>query len=523
MLVLALAALAPAYQKVDTLVREGDVLPWGAQVSQVNNGAMADTGDWVANVYIEAPTESNNCSIRNGELIFQEDSPLGAPPGMTATGGGQVDITSQGQAAVWTTFDDPGVGCCTTGIWLDPELLIAGGDPLFGSTWGWIFFSSVAARSEVLVSATFEDTDVNFMAVVRQDPLLGPPQTKILLTAGYPLPGLPGLVHELSPHALGANGSVLYTARYSDDPAEVALYRNHRLLAIQGGPSPIAGATFDLGHGHSADLNDHGQVALLTSLQGSPEEVLLKDRAVVAAPLDILSGIEPFQLVDLVLAGHFSVRIGNTGQILWHGSWNEPWSGYPEPSPSGLFLDDRLLVRNGAMTAEGQVIRAISYLHLSRSGRYASFSAYLEDDTTGLFAIDLLSSVVEVPACSGGNLATLSVGSGAPVAGTNLELLLDDAQAAGALGLLALSTSEPQDPCGVAVAGFGELLLAPPLQVWSIGAWSGGPLSSMLPVPDTLAFVGTVVRAQGAFVDASPSAPEPVRLSDGLALRVGAF
>jgi hypothetical protein len=266
-----------------------------------------------------------------------------------------------------------------------------------------------------------------------------------------------------------------------------------------------------------------GQVAFYGKLNGPPDEVLLKDGDVLVALLDILPDIAPYHLISFTIGGGFPIRIGNTGQVLWKGVWDEPWSGDPEPSPRGLFLDTRLLVRNGATTADGQLIESIQYQHLSRSGRYAAFNAVLQGDKSGLFVIDLLSSIIEVTGCLGRNRASLAVESGMPVVGSDLTLVLDGAQASGALGFLALSTSEPADTCGVLVPGVGEVLLSGPLQIWSAGAWSGDPLSVALAVPDSLTFIGTVVRVQGGFVDATPGATEPVRLSDGLALRVGTF
>ena len=159
---------------------------------------------------------------------------------------------------------------------------------------------------------------------------------------------------------------------------------------------------------------------------------------------------------------------------------------------------------------------------MSRGGRFLSFIAELESGSSGVFSIDLQSTAEPVVGYLGLNQATLVAAGGGPVAGTTMTLELDKAQSLQAAGLLGLSTSPPSAPCGVLLPGKGELLLGLPILVLDAGVWSGSPLSIDLAVPASLVFVGTVVHAQGAFIDPAPGAAEPVRLSDGLALRIGA-
>ena len=61
-------ALALVPQEIEVLVKEGDTLPGGGLVIAVFNAAIADTGDWVASIYLnDWPPFAGSVLIRNGE------------------------------------------------------------------------------------------------------------------------------------------------------------------------------------------------------------------------------------------------------------------------------------------------------------------------------------------------------------------------------------------------------------------------------------------------------------------------
>ena len=95
----AVLALALVPQEIEVLVQEGDTLPGGDLVLGVFNAAIADTGDWVASIYLnDWPPFAGSVLIRDGEPVFMEGTALHAPDGTTATGAGVPDITRDGTA-----------------------------------------------------------------------------------------------------------------------------------------------------------------------------------------------------------------------------------------------------------------------------------------------------------------------------------------------------------------------------------------------------------------------------------------
>ena len=125
-----------------------------------------------------------------------------------------------------------------------------------------------------------------------------------------------------------------------------------------------------------------------------------------------------------------------------------------------------------------------------------------------------------------GNPGELSIGGGSAAAGGALTLAMDQAQATGAIPLLAFAPqAAPSWPaCGTLLPGIGELLIdvSSPNAIVVLGgpAWSGARSAFQLPVPYNL--FGSTLFAQGLFVDLAGSAPgEPFRATDGLRLFLG--
>jgi PKD repeat protein len=128
--------------------------------------------------------------------------------------------------------------------------------------------------------------------------------------------------------------------------------------------------------------------------------------------------------------------------------------------------------------------------------------------------------------------------SGAPRLGATLVLGIDNplgTQSPGSVPyVLASFTSDARFPCGSLRAGFGmagpgasgELLLDPtrPLFRKATGApWTtpGVPARVSFRIPASTTLLGTSLHLQGRLLDATPGAPVPIALTDGVRLTIG--
>jgi hypothetical protein len=130
----------------------------------------------------------------------------------------------------------------------------------------------------------------------------------------------------------------------------------------------------------------------------------------------------------------------------------------------------------------------------------------------------------------GGSLGVLSHLSGQPVIGQSMQLGMDAGQAPGVVGFLAFAVHPAPGwpPCGLGLPGVGELMLdpAPPTPVALFGgatAWSGtAPLVFNFAIPYDPTLLTADVYVQGLWADfAGVAPPEPLRLTTGIALKIG--
>jgi len=79
-------------------------------------------------------------------------------------------------------------------------------------------------------------------------------------------------------------------------------------------------------------------------------------------------------------------------------------------------------------------------------------------------------------------------------------------------------------PCGLPFPGIGEVsidIVTPALTELAMPLYSGAPSVGSFPVPNTPSLVGATRFFQGLFIDATVSDPEPLRLTNGLAVTFG--
>ncbi|MEM7305363.1 MAG: hypothetical protein AAF682_01770 [Planctomycetota bacterium] len=519
----ALAAPASAQQE---LLAVGDILPGAGAVTGVQAAAVADAGAWA--VVADLASGSGDALVRDGAVFLQQGDPVG-------TGGASLErvlwaaLNAGGDVAWSAELDVPGAMFLMSALGFGSEPLVlqgaASAAPGVGAGTFYLSFGTplLSDARTVLTAGAIEDPSIPGFAesaLLRFDiDAAGQLAAEaVLVKATDPLAG--GLVEEvgLDDHvALAAGGDYLYRARVSGSPSKDVIARNATVLAEVGGPAPISGAAWSSLDGGVA-LNDQGDHAFAgTTVGGASAGFLLtRNGAKVVAAGDVLPDLAPHAVLGSVLP---RIEMAADGTVAWMGTWSAPADNV------GLFLDDRLVLREGVSQILDRVIASVDGFRMSPDGELLGVALTFTDGSAGAFLLAVSGALVDVPGCVG-NPGALQVVSGLPAAGAVLSLTVDQGQAAGVTPFLAWATA-PAAPggCGVPVPGLGEVLLsvaAPnPVAVLGGGApWTGGPFAFQVPIPFSL--YGETIYAQGLFADLAGVAPgEPFRLTGGLELAVG--
>jgi hypothetical protein len=330
--------------------REGQAVtaPAGATVDSFGSYFLDDRGGLASHLFLDGTSGSgdDSCIAWDGELLFQEGTASGAPqltPGSPWKGFYRVVGNDSRQLLVMAPVDDSAIPTATDHVLARVQLSSAG-----------------ALLSE-----------------------------EILVKEGDLLPGQTQTVASLLtlPHALSFNdaGEAMYVAGvggfFSEDQV---IYAGDTLVAQEGTPSPVGGRDWEFLNTSRVDLNNCGETVYTGSLDGddASDEVIIKNGAVLAQEGSGLPAIGAFSFVEF---GTGPVFLGENGQALWYGRWDDPDGGVDE----GLFLDDQLVVQEGVSTVGGVVVETLLGVTdgyaLSRFGDRFVFRAVLADGTDGAF------------------------------------------------------------------------------------------------------------------------------------------
>ncbi|MEM7309577.1 MAG: hypothetical protein AAF682_23075 [Planctomycetota bacterium] len=532
-LLLALPLLASplAAQSFEELLRVGDVVPGVGLVEEITYVAASDAS-WMASVNGAGTPWA---ILLDGQEYQSQGEPIGAS-GIAAPEFFSFSLGPAGHVILLFPFSfEPGR------LFLDKQLVLATGDLSLAPELpaGTVYSKFVAAKTDGL-GRLFHRTSTSapgvFLTFVRAEPGPGgPPASEaVLLQNNDVMPGQTKGLYMIAegPENFAVNdaGDLIFLGSLIPGGLDdEVIYFNDVLLAQKGAASPLGAPWLDLDLHPGVDLNASGDFAYRgdVDLGGGGVDLIVKnDAQLLIREGAVLADIAPHALGPLTGGPLF---VTDAGRVFWYGVW-----GAPDAPTSGFFLDDELILEAGVDTLNGVRITALEASRLratyavSNGGKLV-FYAELEDGTRGLFRVDLAdfvpAQVAPMSDC-GANPGTLVAAGGAPSPGATLTLALDGAQAAGALAFLALADDAAAGwpPCGPLVPGLGELLLdlsAPGPWVSAGGAWGGAALAVDVDFPAQEGLLGLTLFAQGLFLDAAPAAPEPLRLTGGLALTLG--
>jgi hypothetical protein len=121
-----------------------------------------------------------------------------------------------------------------------------------------------------------------------------------------------------------------------------AIYRDGLLLAQEGSASPVVGRNWSSLSLSKVALNNCGETVFSGSLDGdsASNSLVVKNGTKFVQEGDSMADIAPFTLTSF---GSGPVHLGENGNVLWYGDWNDPDTS----RDTGLFLNDQLVVQEG--------------------------------------------------------------------------------------------------------------------------------------------------------------------------------
>lgn len=353
---------------------------------------LGDGGVWMAEV--DTDVAQGKVVLRSGQIALREGDAVAPAPASIARFQ-SLSMARNGELAAINILggtssynDDGGVYGGGTG------LLLQEGAPVVGGSWTpgtfYVFFNDVIvnANRQALVRGYVDDPLVGdnldyFMSIVTYDAsgsLVN--QTFVVHEFDF-LPGMiaPVAAIELGPDEAGFNssGQALFTA-YLDTGAQTVgdstiwLWdgTTHTLLAREGDPSPVAGRLWGSLYQPRLSLNDAGDWAAITRLDGdqASDEILVRNGAKVAQEGDRLPSLGGHRLRGF---GGCGARLDDAGNVLWWGRWDDP----DQTRNRGLFLNDELLIQTGRVRVDGMLLAEIDdqpgALAISPDGRWVMF------------------------------------------------------------------------------------------------------------------------------------------------------
>lgn len=542
---LAAPLAAQQYTVVD-LITEGDPVAGVGLVTRLDNleanNAGAVLSEWDTD---HANTDADQVVLAAGNLLLREGDAVPAPPNAAINSFDSIQLNDAGEVSYNLFLTGAGVGTGTdSGIYVDLGaglvLVTQEGDPApgfaGGATWQGFFETRINDSRQVVVVGTVDDPTIGTGsiddAIVRYDldaagAVTG---TAIVWSEGIPYVGGvdPIELLETGAHELAFNdaGQVLFAGNTTGDTASDGFVAIDGVpIAVESGASPVAGRNWSSLSSPEVDLNNSGGYVFSGSLDGDSASNLLivrngakfrQEGDPVPAP-----GLETFSFTSF---GSGPLLINDLGEVLWYGDWNDADTDVD----TGLFLDDALLIQEGVTTVGGLVVDTVRGVQdgyaMSDDGLTIVAELVLVGNIDVLVRVDRDGTTTVLAACVP-NVGDLSVVSGAPTIGQNIDFQMDLSPFPAALASVIGSPGVwPLGPCGLDLPGVGEVsidILSPVLLNLSLPPYAGAPTVGSFPVPASPSLVGETLYFQGLFIDATLTAVEPFRLTNGLAVTFG--
>jgi len=543
----ALAALAsPTAAQTTKLIATGDLVPGLGIVRSVREFKVNAAGDWIAAVHYDAfaPSASEVALVRNGVVVLKPgDAVPGYPPGIPFFVATRLALDAAGEFGwIAHAIESP------HGIYRGMVPMLLKGGPIVGDGVApGTLCTSVAdyvfePGGTMLVSARMNNASFPSPVdhvLARIEPNGSGFTATSILESGDSLPGsfsvvslLPSAAHTM---AVNSSGELLYGVQFFTATLH-GIYLDTTPLALTGSPSPVSGTNWEALYNRPVALNDAGDYAYCGFIDApTPSDYLLvRNGLAVAREGETLPAIAPHQLnaisgsTQLTVAA--PIRLTQDGRVLWYGAWNDP----DTTRDSGLFLDHELVVQEGVTHVGGVPIDefagefGFAEFDISPDGESIYLRALLANGHVSAFVLRPGGGALAIPGCVP-NAGLLSA-SQPPSLGDTFSAEMDSAQASGALAVLFVSTKPvaAPAPCGLALAGLGEVLIdfvAPNPILTRLGASPSGPVPTSVHiglVPESPSLFGASVYAQGVWIDLAGAAPgEFLRLTNALKLSIG--
>jgi hypothetical protein len=330
------------------------------------------------------PVDSNEIILFNGVVLYVENQPLSNVPGAVLDEILSLSINQYAETAFVFQLDFAGTG--RRAVVVNDQLFLLKNDlvgvPELGASSYYTGFSHVKLNNlgQLLLHCgtldpamdTFGKSTLMFHDLVAAS-------QKLVMRSGLLLPDGSAVATQLGmdpqESAINDLGEVLYLT-YSSGFAVHSVFVDDTLVARTGLSSPRPGSNYDNLVNLGLDLNASGSFFFQADLDDGTDLLVRNHQIVIERNVSVPPDTAPFPISSLGTTN--PNEIDERGRVYWFGSWNQP-------SGTGLFRDDELLVQEGTVTDDG--------LTLSSLGPFTAHSFHVSPSGEWLVAIVLASNL----------------------------------------------------------------------------------------------------------------------------------
>jgi hypothetical protein len=421
--VLLSLAAAMAEFEITPVVIEGDpvVLVNGTGfVRTLSALSVNDNGEWLVEVDTDWSNTDEDVAVVRGFQASpyitwaQESEALTSPPGATINWFDSLWLNNFSQVSMNMGLDGTSGSSDDSGVFFNKDLVIQEGSistaPEFPGPTPYVGFfdTKMTDFDEILITASVDipnvGTSVDRALVLATNPA-GVPVEKVIVQEGDEL--VTGrYVEDLGtgPHATailsdGRGEKVMYVADLDGDSTTddlLCLYDGTatQVIAQEGGPSPVAGRVWATLSSAEVDLAGGSDFIYTGTLEGDPStaSVIIKNDVVFKQEGDAVT--TPGGTWSLTSFGTGPVFIGDSGDVVWYGDWDDP----DTTRDTGLFINDDLVVQKGVTRIKvggsdlllEHIFGVSEALAMSGSGEWVLFRGRLEGGIDGAFLIHVI-------------------------------------------------------------------------------------------------------------------------------------
>jgi hypothetical protein len=401
-LTLASVAAAGPTPTYTILYRDLDDVAGIGGVTFINNQAVNNNGDWVAEIDTNNPdTNANTVFVRNFQLVARENDPV-PPAGATISSFDSTNINASGHSA-WNLFLRNLTSSTDSGVYFGTNLLIqesmistatgfSDGTPYIG-----FFEVKLNDAGNLLVMASVDDPAIpstvdRALVLLTLDNGALVSETVLWKEGDF----LPGQTEPIADFGTGPNsfafnnlGQAMFVVDLAGSTAtDGAIYIDDMRIAQEGSASPIPGRNWaTISTSAKVHLNNNGGYVHTGTLSGdtATDTIIIRNGEKFVQEGDTHPDIDGFVFTSF---GTGPVYISDNNDVLWFGDWNDPNTAVD----TGLFINDQLLLRENTTTIDGNLVTTIRGIEdgysLSPNGRYVLARVVLNGNQDALVLID---------------------------------------------------------------------------------------------------------------------------------------